>query len=275
MKHPSGTPARGCVRRFSHWLETVRGQRLLEEQHQLLTEAARRCHGDTLLWAGCHSAVMDSVSGCMIRHRLYLAPPRGVSEALVADQRLCELVHTEASLQELPFRNNSLDAVVLHHALDLTDDPRAALRELTRVLAPGGRLLICGFNRYSLLGLRRSYAQVVPDAFRGVRLLAPGRVQDWLTVLGFDVEPRPQHFAFGLPFWSSPVSEDARATLWGRLYGRLRRTGVPVGGAYLLSAVKQAAAVRPDWSARGVRAPALAPVAYPKLSAWNRVERDD
>src|SRR3954471_991114 len=42
----------------------------------------------------------------------------------------------------LPFRSNSLDAVTMHSVLYLLPDQKAALEEVTRVLRPGGRLVL-------------------------------------------------------------------------------------------------------------------------------------
>ena len=69
--------------RLSAWFDTPQGARLLREERAYLGEAARRFHGDTLLWAGCHGEVSRTVRGCMIRHRLFASPvPQPVVEDL-------------------------------------------------------------------------------------------------------------------------------------------------------------------------------------------------
>lgn len=57
-------------------------------------------------------------------------------------------------LRCLPFRDDSLCAVIAPHSLELLDDPRAALREIKRVMVPGGQLLLSGLDPWSLTGLR-------------------------------------------------------------------------------------------------------------------------
>jgi SAM-dependent methyltransferase len=279
--------ATSSAHRLASWFDTPPGRRLLAEQGPSLEEAARRFHGDTLLWAGCHTASTDTVSGCMIRHRLFVTPHSlSLASESAADaatdsdkaeadaQRGRDLALTRASLHALPLRNNAVDAVVLHHALETADDPRTALREVARVLAPGGRLLVCGFNPWSLLRLRTVYGRLRPDSFSRLRLVSPGRLADWLTVLGFEQQGHVSYLAYGLPFWTQPTTAEGEPTLWGKLNARLVRSRLPVGGVYLVSAVKQAMALRPDLKPVRVRAPGLAGVAYPKLSAWNRVDRD-
>lgn len=55
------------------------------------------------------------------------------------------LVHKHA----LPLPPNVVHRALLMHALEFAEDPKATLRELCRVLAPGGRAVICVPNRRS------------------------------------------------------------------------------------------------------------------------------
>src|SRR6478752_6872344 len=51
---------------------------------------------------------------------------------------------------ELPLPDSAVDRVMLVHALEMTNDPAALLREVWRVLASGGRLLAVVPNRRGL-----------------------------------------------------------------------------------------------------------------------------
>jgi SAM-dependent methyltransferase len=50
----------------------------------------------------------------------------------------------------LPLADNLLDRVLIIHALEHTHDPRTMLREVWRVLAPGGKILVMVPNRRSI-----------------------------------------------------------------------------------------------------------------------------
>lgn len=196
----------------------------------------------------------------MVRNRFHLETC-GVDGADAAEES--EVARFRADLHELPVPNNTLDAVVLHHVLESAQDPRTAIREVSRALAPGGRLLIVAFNPWSLWGVRSAYARVFQDSFTGLKFVSVRRLLDWLTVLGFELQQEVKYLAYELPFTTG--RKDAR--IWQRLRSGFARSGLPVGGVYVISAVKQAAALRPDWSAAGVPGRKLAPAAYPKLSA--------
>ena len=191
----------------------------------------------------------------------------------------------QCQLDALPLPNSSLDAMVVHHALEAADDPRTAVREIARVLQPGARLVICGFNPFSLWGLRNLFGRFSRGRPSTLRFVSPARILDWLTVLGFELSDDVLYLAYGMPFSlrsgaaSSAAAGEAEPGAWHprnwaqQVRQALHLPQLPFGGAYIIVAVKQAAAVRPDLSPLKSRAGKLAPVAYPKLSAWNRGER--
>lgn len=245
-------------------MSTPQGARLIHEEAALLDEAVRRFHGDTLLWVGCHEGISLTVRGCMIRNRLFASQLAGPCPE--------ELSTLRCTLDALPLPNNSLDAMVMHHTLEVSADARSGLREAARVLVPGGRLVICAFNPLSLYGVRRAYAGLVPDTFSGLRLLTTYRLLDWLALLGFERHASVQFLSYNLPLSGSrrdtPGSRHEPAK--GRTARLLRRLQLPFGGVHIISVVKQAAALTPVGRVERVKASGLLPAAYPK-SAVNRV----
>lgn len=66
------------------------------------------------------------------------------------------------SAERLPLSNASFDTVLLTYTLCSIPDPLAALREMRRVLAPGGRLLFCEHGRAPDASVRRWQARLQP-----------------------------------------------------------------------------------------------------------------
>jgi SAM-dependent methyltransferase len=239
---------------LAQWFATPHGTRLLQEELPLLAEAARRFHGDTLLWTGCHTASTETVRGCMVRNRFFASEVPG--------QAAEELSNLTCSLEALPLPNCSVAAMVLHHSLETAADPRAALREAARVLMPGARLVLCAFNPFSLWGLRGVYGSVRSDSFSGVRMVNTIRLMDWLALLGFELQADVKYLAYGLPFATGKQDPPPP----GRARRFIDQLQPPVGGVYLISVVKQAAARTGVGLRVRMSTPKLMPVAYPKSS---------
>ena len=148
----------------------------------------------------------------------------------------------------LPFDSQSLDLVVLPHALELARDPHLALSEVERVLMPEGKVVITGFNPTSLWGLRQGAGHAVqrlgwrrePGLFlpKAGEFIAYRRLRDWLRLLSFEVEVG----RFGC--YRPPL----RSAQWLGRFEWMDTVGDrwwPVlGGVYLLVAVKRVRGMR-------------------------------
>lgn len=86
----------------------------------------------------------------------------------------------------LPFPENSLDLIVLPHALEFTHDPHQLLREAYRAVRSEGQVVISGFNPFSLFGVKRYFGRSQAPPWNG-SFIALYRLKDWLALLGFEV----------------------------------------------------------------------------------------
>ncbi len=81
----------------------------------------------------------------------------------------------------------SADLVTIHHVLHFLDDPAAALAEATRILRPGGRLLVVDFAPHTLERLREEHSHR--------RLgFADEEVSQWFEAAGLE-RPAVRHIA--------------------------------------------------------------------------------
>ncbi|MFY0596365.1 MAG: class I SAM-dependent methyltransferase [Cognatishimia sp.] len=112
----------------------------------------------------------------------------------IAEERLrneCSSLRLQqADACRLPFADNSRDLIVCGHVVEHLCEPTNALREMLRVLRPGGQLLIC-ITRNSVAG---ALIQLMWRTHRA----SPKTAMNWLMTSGFErVEAinLPQHTA--------------------------------------------------------------------------------
>lgn len=148
----------------------------------------------------------------------------------------------------LPFPNQSLDLLVLPHALELSRDPHLTLREVERVLVPEGRVMILGFNPASMWGLRQRLGRARSAVGLGGRgalflprageFLGYWRLRDWLRLLSFEVEGG-RFGCFRPPYRSARWLE---RSAW--MEGVGERWWPVFGAVYFLVAVKRVRGMR-------------------------------
>lgn len=88
---------------------------------------------------------------------------------------------------ELPFSRHGINLLVLAYVLEYTSEPHAVLREAFETLAPEGYLVVCGFNKWSLWGMRRFFYERWRQRAAPGKLMSVGRVQDWIQLLDLDL----------------------------------------------------------------------------------------
>jgi SAM-dependent methyltransferase len=246
----------GQIIGLQEWFETPPGRYLLDWEQARFDEAVADIFGYHALQLGLPA--LPGLRNNRIPHR-WLASD-GVEPMACATGK-CALMTDFAAL---PFAEASLDLVLLPHALELSPDPHATLREVERVLVPEGRVVICGFNPASLWGMRQRRARLyrrlgfgelyLPDAGEFIGFW---RLRDWLKLLSFEVES----VRFGC--YKPSVGSEA----WLNRFDWMDRAGGrwwPIfGGVYFLVAAKRVRGMRlmEAWKPAKARATAPMPVA--------------
>lgn len=145
--------------------------------------------------------------------------------------------HLQLDSRAWPWSADSLDLVVLPHALERSADPHACLREVARVLIPEGQVLITGLNPLSAWGWQQSRCErrmPVPTS----TLIGYRRLRDWLRLLGFEV----QVSRFG--GWTPALGSERWMQRLGWLESMGQRWWPILGGVYLILATKRVPGVR-------------------------------
>ena len=82
----------------------------------------------------------------------------------VGKQQLPHLPFTAGDGTQLPFADDTFDAVTISFGLRNIVDPDAGLRELLRVTKPGGRLVVCEFSHPTWAPFRTVYVEYLMRA---------------------------------------------------------------------------------------------------------------
>ncbi len=222
------TPAR-LADSVDQWFRAPQGAAVARFEARAVKPLLKHLFGYRILQLGSsgHRPIIDDSSPYhKIRFSPYFRPGSGVAVARP---------------EELPLASDSVDAVVLYHALDFAGDSHRLLREATRVLRPGGRMLIVGFNPHSIWGLWRLFRRRAGIPWGG-RFIAPGRLADWLRLLDLQIDSIHYSLHF-LPLRMKSLLRLSHG--WERLGRRLHS---PFGGAYIVLCVNKVAPATPIMS---------------------------
>ncbi|MGH8503669.1 MAG: class I SAM-dependent methyltransferase [Gammaproteobacteria bacterium] len=218
------------------WYATLAGEQLLQDIKRRVDGMVPDLFGYHAVQVDCLAPRTDLLDQSRIRHRLRTD----------LDKRVADVAADGAAL---PFDADSIDLMLLMHTLDLAAEPHRVLREAERVLIPEGRLIVIGFNPWSVYGLWRLGRRWRRQAPWCVNFCSGARLDDWLSLLGFEVETCD--YAGFMP----PLQHQR---LRNRLtpIERLASGVVPMmGGVRVLLARKQVATLtplKPSWRRRSL-----------------------
>ena len=234
-------PANGSDASLHDWFQTPLGAYLLAREQAWLDQVVPDIFGYHAIQLGLPR--FDLLRESRIAHRVRVSPEHEGAD-------VCAQWH------ELPFDAQSVDLCLMPHVLEFSDNPHEVLREIDRVMRPEGRILILGFNPWSLFGTRRLLSSKgYPWQGQFVSLV---RMKDWLQLLGF--EASAGRLACYIPPCESAV--------WQKRWGFMESVGDHWwgvgGGVYMLEAIKRVQGMRliaPAWSDKAVRERKFASVA--------------
>ncbi len=210
------------------WFRTPLGEKLLSTERRIVEAMLSRRFGYHLLQLGCAELLLHDSS------------PMGHKFSFCAFNET-ETCHSAiARGEEIPLGSDSVDLVLLHHALDFSDQQHQLLREVSRILISGGHVIIIGFNPISSWGIRNKllwWKQQRPPWHAS--LLSTLRLTDWLKLLDFQVD----QVKYGC--YTLPVNSPGVIKYSSFLESLADRLNWPTGGIYTIVARKQAIPVTP------------------------------
>ncbi|MCM2130823.1 methyltransferase domain-containing protein [Larsenimonas rhizosphaerae] len=221
LVRPSGPWPEGTIEARSFWAG-VTGQHLLKNQRAVLGPRLESLRGQRALELSC---VPIFPAAHVMNQVIHWAP--SVSQASSLSTLVC-------SPSALPLEDEAMDLVVVHHLLEMTDEPHAVLREATRVTSDSGRLFLLGWCpsgvRWWKARLKgRQRAVMSPARGRSVQQLT-----DWLAFVDFRVEQ--VHYCN----FSPSLRQRGRLETVGRRYN------CPLGAdTLIIEACRQSVPVRP------------------------------
>lgn len=213
-------------RAWDRWVAGRLGHRVQVEERRLARRELRRLFGQIVVQVG-GTAGFPLIADSLAPVRFHV-----VFGGELPVQRHCPLILSEDHL--LPFPTDSVDIVVLQHSLDLSEHPHQVLREAERILRPGGRLLVFGFNPNSSWGLRRLAGTRLDGLIPWqVRFMRSAQVEDWCRLLNLVPEVK-RHAVYSLPVVKKSVRKAFK-----RIEHAMARREWPIGAVYCLRAKKE------------------------------------
>ncbi len=161
----------------------------------------------------------------------------------------------------LPLTDSAVDRVLLVHALEMSDDAVALLREIWRVLAPNGRLLAVVPNRRGL------WARTDTTPFGHGRPYSRAQVTNILRDTWFTPN------GWGEALYVPPIARGwflRSAVAWERTGATI---SAPFAGVHIVEATKQVYRAIPARRERRQLVPSLEPVLAPSPGGAARSQR--
>lgn len=228
------------------WWRTTAGRHVLAWERQWFHAGVADVFGFHALQMGLPA--VDALQTNRMPHRWLACAAQALdTDAEPAPPEQVRAVHLQCEFDALPFASQSLDLVVMPHALEMARDPHLTLREVERVLVPEGRLMITAFNPASLWAVRPRQSR--DSGLEGVGrpsglwprradMIGFRRLRDWLRLLSFEVEAA----RFGC--FGPRVDTLAWQQRWSFIEPVGQRWWPVLGAVYGLTAVKRVRGMR-------------------------------
>ena len=243
---------------LQQWLATPLGQHVLAREQDYFDRVVADIFGFNALQLGLPE--QDLLRNCRIPKCYTVAGDTGGK--VIAD------------VASLPFTSQSIDLVVIPHVLEFASHPHQVLREVARVLMPEGRVILSGFNPWSLWGARRKFQHADAEYPWCGQFINLPRLKDWLSLLGFETE------AGRMCCYAPPFSREQWLQRFAFMEAAGDRWWAMGGGVYFVQAIKRVQGMRlitPNWRESASKVTAMAPAArnVVNLNQYRKLKHTD
>ena len=178
---------------YADWRSTSLGEITEILEQRLILRLAGSVKDCAVLDVGCGDGSLSlafrrggaaTIVGCDVDPRMIA---RARDRSARSDARID---YALARAEQLPFRDDSFDVVAIVAVLAFVEDPQVALREIARVLNPGGRLVLGDLGKWSLWAAARRFRAWLGRApiWNAARFRSAGRLWALTEAAGLRVD---------------------------------------------------------------------------------------
>ena len=229
---------------YKFWHNSIYGAEFYQAELNALKNNLKNIFGFHILQIGADHCnyLKDLGDKLKINHKITLSA--NVSDSL----KNKNILYANDCL--IPLASQSIDAVLLAHAFEASNDPHSLLREVDRILLPEGHLIILCFNPWSLWGVRKGFTFKKSSSMEKTfpwddvgKWFSSHRVTDWLSLLNYKITFK-QHYFF------RPYINNEKIFRYMSFFDHIGKI-IPIGAAgFCIIAVKKQPGlecIRPSW----------------------------
>jgi ubiquinone biosynthesis O-methyltransferase len=142
--------------------------------------------------------------------------------------------HRHASLEELPYNDDSFDVVLCMNVLEFSENPRKAVDEMFRVLKKDGQLIVGVLNQKSLWGftqrLKKTFAK---GAYYEARFFRPEEIEELLRL-------KNNGLKLSTTIYFPPLNHK-NVLKWSKVFEKIGQKALPKSGALIIAKARKTA----------------------------------
>lgn len=142
-------------KRYDEWFATPIGSLVKEYESEVMQDLLQPASGECILDAGCGTGLFTGDLLAAGARVVGLEISRPMLCAALAKWKEKPFQGLQGNMLKLPFADDSFDKVVSMTAIEFINEGRQAVRELFRVAAPGGAVVVSTLNSRSPWAERR------------------------------------------------------------------------------------------------------------------------